>query len=218
MGKSTTATENQVLELKPINLQYAKITIAGDGDLVLNKMNDVVAKQLTDIRKDKAKDLEKPNEWEEIITSMHWLNGKPNTFTEKSLAHCLNPKNNAPCITAFGLKKSFGDAVVRNEIDKYKTKFDNGMNIIAEGGLIPISFTDHFIDEKLMSPMKGRPVLVRLNRFSGWKATFEIGYTGQVYSLEQIINIINLAGFGLGIGSGRTSGYGRYHVINVEEA
>lgn len=218
MGKSTTATENQVLELKPINLQYAKITIAGDGDIVLNKMNDVVAKQLTDIRKDKAKDLDKPNEWEEIITSMHWLNGKPNTFTEKSLAHCLNPKNNAPCITAFGLKKSFGDAVVRNEIDKYKTKFDNGMNIIAEGGLIPIKFTEHFIDEKLMSPMKGRPVLVRLNRFSGWEATFTIGYTGQVYSLEQIINIINLAGFGLGIGSGRTSGYGRYHVINAEAA
>ena len=36
-----------------------------------------------------------------------------------------------------------------------------------------------------------------------------------VYSLEQIINIINLAGFGLGIGSGRTSGYGRYHVEEV---
>lgn len=35
-------------------------------------------------------------------------------------------------------------------------------------------------------------------------------------SLEQIINIINLAGFGLGIGSGRSSDYGRYHVENIE--
>ena len=210
MGKE----ESKVLELKSINLQYANITIAGDGDIVLNKMNDVVSRQLIDARKDKAKDLEKSNEWEEIITSLHWFNGKPTDFSQKGLEKAL--KENAPCITAFGLKKSFGDAVVRNEIDKYKTKFDNGMNIIAKGGLIPIKFTEHFVDEKLMSPMKGKPVLVRLNRFSGWGATFTIQYTGSVYSIEQIINVINLAGFGLGIGSGRTSGYGRYHVSNVE--
>ena len=37
-----------------------------------------------------------------------------------------------------------------------------------------------------------------------------------IYSAEQIVNIINLAGFGIGIGSGRTSGYGRYHVENIE--
>jgi hypothetical protein len=67
-----------------------------------------------------------------------------------------------------------------------------------------------------MSPKKGAPVLVHLNRFSGWSATFDVSYVDSVYSLEQIVNIINLAGFGLGIGSGRSSGYGRYHVENVE--
>lgn len=212
MGKK----EDEVIELKPINIQFMDVTIEGDGDIVLNKMNDVCAKSLIDIRKDKAKDTEKPNMWEEVITSLHWFNGKPETFTEESLAQCLDPRNNAPCITAFGLKKSFGDAVVRNEIATYATKFHNGMNIIAKGGLIPITFAEHYIDEKLMSPQKGRPVLVRLNRFSGWKATFTVQYTGMVYSAEQIINIINMAGFGLGIGSGRSSGYGRYHVSDVK--
>lgn len=212
MGKK----EEEVIELKPINIQFMDVTIEGDGDIVLNKMNDVCAKSLIDIRKDKAKDTEKPNMWEEVITSLHWFNGKPETFTEEILAQCLDPKNNAPCITAFGLKKSFGDAVVRNEIATYATKFHNGMNIIAKGGLIPITFAEHYIDEKLMSPQKGRPVLVRLNRFSGWKATFTVQYTGMVYSAEQIINIINMAGFGLGIGSGRSSGYGRYHVSDVK--
>lgn len=37
-----------------------------------------------------------------------------------------------------------------------------------------------------------------------------------VYSLDQIVNIINLAGFGIGIGSGRTSGYGRFQVVGVK--
>ena len=205
--------KTEVIEIKPLNIKTAEITIVGDGDLILNKMNDVSARQLTDQRKNKAKDMEVPNEWEQIITALHWRDGKPTDFSEQGLIDAL--KNNAPCITAFGLKKSFGEAVVRNEIDKFKTKFDTSVNIIAKGNLVPIKFTEHYIDEKLMSPVRGKPVLVRMNRFSGWSAEFTIQFTENVYSLEQIINIINLAGFGLGIGSGRTSGYGRYHVEEV---
>lgn len=206
--------KESVIELKPLGNKFIEVTIAGDGDIILNKMNDVVSKQLIDKRKDKAKDTTKPNVWEEIITSMHWLNGKPEVFTEESLIEAL--QTNAPCITGFGLKKSFGDAVVRNEIDKYKTKFDANVNIVTSGGLVPITFTEHYVDEKLMSPQKGSPVLVHLNRFGGWKATFVISYMENVYSAEQIINIINLSGFGIGIGSGRTSGFGRYHVESVK--
>lgn len=208
-GKKT-----EVIELKEINVKMAKITICGDGDLVLNKMNDVTARQLIDARKNKAKDTSVKNVWEEIITSIHWYKGKPTDFSEEGLLDAL--KNNAPCITAFGLKESFGNAVVRHNVDTYSTKFMAGVNIPAVGGLIPIEFAEHYIDEKLMSPKKSAPVLVHLNRFSGWKATFEISYVESIYSLEQIVNIINLAGFGIGIGSGRSSGYGRYHVENVE--
>lgn len=207
------ARKEETIELKPLSPKTVDVTIIGDGDLVLNKMNDVTVRNLTNQRKNKAKDIEPSNIWEEIITSMHWLAGKPTDFSEEGLREAL--RNNAPCITSFGLKKSFGDAVVRNEIDKYKTKFDSNVNIIAPGGLIPIKYTEYHIDEKLMSPKKGSPVLVRLNRFSGWSATFTLSYTDNVYSLEQILNIINLAGFGGGIGSGRSSGYGRYHIESI---
>lgn len=207
------ATE-KIIEIQPINVIHAQITIEGDGDLVLNKMNAPTIRQLTDARKDRAKKLEKPNEWEQIITAMHWRDGTPTDFSEEGLRNAL--QHNAPCISSFGLKKSFGQAVVRNGLDKYSTKFDAGVNIVASGGLVPITFTEHYIDEKLMSPKRGAPVLARLNRFAGWKATFEIACVETAYSLESVTNIINLAGFGLGIGSGRSSGYGRYHVIDVK--
>lgn len=207
-------TDSETVTLKAISPKSVKVRIVGDSDLVLNKMNDVTRRDLIDKRKDKAKNLEKPNEWEQIITSMHWYKGTPTDFSEEGLRKAF--VNNAPCISAFGLRKSFGDAVVRNEIDKYKTKFDASVNIITRGNLIPITFAEHYIDEKLMSPKLGSPVLVRLNRFVGWSAEVEISYLDTVYSLEQIINIINLAGFGLGIGSGRSSGYGRYHVESIE--
>lgn len=198
------------VELKQIKVNEATITIVGDTDLVLNKMSDPVARALTDQRKDKGKGTAKPNEWEIIMTAMHWRDGKPTDFSEEGLKRAL--VENAPCISAFGLKKSFGDAVVRNAIDKYATKLMASVNVLAQGNLVPIKFTEHYIDEKLMSPKKGAPVLARLNRFTGWSADIKISYVENAYSLDQILEIINLAGFGIGIGSGRSSGYGRYHV------
>lgn len=210
-----TKKNEQVIELKPINPKTITVTIEGTSDLVLNKMNDPTAKALTDARKDKAKNLEKPNEWEQIITAIHWLKGKPTDMSEAGLQEAL--VNNAPCITAFGLKKSFADAVVRNEISQYATKFNASVNVIGQGdNLVPIKFAEYHIDEKLMSPKKGAPVLVHLSRFSGWTADITISFMDTVYSEEQILNIINLAGFGLGIGSGRSSGYGRYKVVGVK--
>lgn len=209
------ARDKEIIELKALMPKVATISIAGDSDLILNKMNDISTRMLVDQRKDKAKTLEKPNKWEQIITSIHWLNGKPVEFSENTLQEKL--QSDVPCISGFGLKKSFEQAVVRNEIDSYSTKFSASMNIIGRGdNLIPIHFSEHHVDEKLMSPKRGAPILVYLNRFSGWSAEFQISYLETTYSLEQIVNIINLAGFGLGIGSGRTSGYGRYHVTNVQ--
>lgn len=209
-----------VKELKLDNwsakVKTAQIFIEGDGDLVLNKMNARNSRML--LAEDRKKVREAPNMWEDIITAIHWRDPIPaqDTYTECTEEMFMRMlQENAPCISAFGLKKSFGQAVVRNEIDKYATKFDNAVNVVANKGLVPITFAEWSLDKRLMSPKKGSPVNVCLNHFGGWKADFTINYTDHVYSLEQIVNIINLAGFGLGIGSGRTSGYGRYHVVDV---
>ena len=207
------------IELKDMkdSVKHAIIEIEGDGDLVLNKMNARNTRAL--LADDRKKVKEAPNAWEDVITSLHWRDGIPTADTYKDCDEDMMKKmleNNAPCITAFGLKKSFGQAVVRNEIDKYATKIDNAINVVADKGLVPITFAEWSVDERLMSPKKGAPVVVRLNHFSGWRAKFRIDYTDNVYSLNEIVNIINLAGFGLGIGSGRSSGYGRYHVVGVE--
>lgn len=209
--------DNNTIELAHINVKSARIFIEGDSDLVLNKMNARNTRVLT--ADDRKKIREVPNKYEDIITAIHWRDGIP---TDDTYANCDAQmladmlKNNAPCITAFGLKKSFGQAVVRNEIDKYATKFDNAVNVIATKGLVPVTFAEYAIDEKLMSPKRGAPINVILSHFIGWKSEFTISYTDHVYSLEQIVNIINLSGFGLGIGSGRSSGYGRYHVVDVK--
>jgi len=197
-------------------IKHMIVKIEGDGDLVLNKMNARNERMLK--APDRKTIKEVPNMWEDIITSIHWRDpiNKGNLYetANEEMMHELI-QTNAPCITAFGLKKSFGDAVVRNEIDKYKTKLDNALNVIAQNGLIPIQFESWSYDTRLMSPKKGSPLTVYLNHFHHWSAEFQIDYLDHVYSRDQILNFINLSGFGGGIGSGRTSGYGRYHIVGV---
>ena len=208
-----------ILEIEPIKIKHAIITIEGDGDLVLNKMNARNRRAL--IAEDRKKVREVPNPWEDIITAIHWRDDLPTTDTYKDCDEAMLKsllKDNAPCISAFGLKKSFGQAVVRNEIDKYATKVDNAVNIVAIRNLVPITFAKWTLEETLMSPKRGAPITTRLSHFSGWKAIFKMDYTDHVYSLDQLCSFINLAGFGLGIGSGRTSGYGRYHLVDVMQA
>lgn len=221
MSKTTTKKPENTIELIPMNVKYATVTIVGEGDLVLNKMNASNARTLLceDRKKQALWESQHKNKWEDIITSIHWRDGIP---CEDTNAECNEEMfykmlaENAPCITAFGLKKSWGQAVVQNEIDKYSTKFNNAVNIIATGGLVPIKFAEWRLDERLMSPKRGAPVTTRLNHFVGWSAEVKISFTDHVYSADEIVNIINCAGFGLGIGSGRSSGYGRYSVSNVE--
>lgn len=212
--------DKNIIELKPIPVSHATIYIEGDSDLVLNCMNARNTRTLVNKQNgEKTSNTDAPNPWEDIITSIHWYKPLAIDDTFKSCDKTLYSKllkDNNPCITAFGLKKSFCDSVVRNQIDTYSTKFANAVNVLGDRGLIPITFAEASIDERLMSPKKGSPVLTRLNHFSGWKAKFDIRYTENVYSLQEIADIINYAGFGLGIGSGRSSGYGRYHIVDIK--
>lgn len=210
--------KEKILELKPIEVKNAQIFIVGDSDLILNKVNARYERELREIDNGNKTVKETPNVWEDIITSVKWNIPYPVSDTYREMdeqTYYYMLEHGKPCISSYGLWKSIGDAVVRNEIDTYATKIKNAVNIIAKDNSIPISFTEAAVDNRVMPLKKGGHTMTKLNRFSGWSCDFTIRYTENVYTLNQIINFINLAGFGLGIGSGRSSGYGRYHVVDV---
>lgn len=211
--------KSQTIELKNIEVKNAQVFIVGDSDLILNKVNARYERELRDIDMGNKTVKETPNMWEDIITAVKWNIPYPMEDTYKEMdeeTYRYMIQNGKPCISSYGLWKSIGDAVVRNEIDTYATKIKNAVNIIATDNSIPIDFSEAFVDSRVMPLKKGGHTITKLNRFTGWSCNFTIRYTENVYTLNQIINFINLAGFGLGIGSGRSSGYGRYHVVDVK--
>ena len=211
--------KSQTIELKQIEVKNAQVFIVGDSDLILNKVNARYERELRDIDTGAKTVKETPNMWEDIITAVKWSIPYPVEDTYKDMdeeTYRYMIKNGKPCISSYGLWKSIGDAVVRNEIDTYATKVKNAVNIIAKDNSIPIEFSEAYVDSRVMPLKKGGHTITKLNRFTGWSCKFTLRYTENVYTLNQIINFINLAGFGLGIGSGRSSGYGRYHVVDVK--
>lgn len=211
--------KTEQIELIAIEPQSMTITLTGTSDLVLNQMNAVNRRALTTERENKTKEVKKVDtKWEQIITAIHWedpLNEEHTEFSEETMHKLL--KDNKPCISAFGLKQSFKQAVTRNGVSTYSTEFDATVNVVApKNGMFPIIFSEWAVDSRLMSPKRGAPVLCHLNHFIGWSCDIRVDFLTSAYSRDQIVNIINLAGFGIGIGSGRSSGYGRYKVTNVQ--
>ena len=206
-----------------IDRKFATIYIEGDSDLILNKTNNAAIRTLTadDGKKQRKWEQDHRNVWEQIITAIHWYDpigfgiDETNSICDEEMMHRLL-KENTPCIPAFAFHKTLSDAVVRNGIEKNKTKIEDDNNIIVPRGFCKVEITEWSFEELLMSPKSGSPVRVALNHFSGWRTSFGISYTESVYTLDNMVNFFNLAGFGLGIGSGRTSGYGRYHVADVK--
>lgn len=211
--------KHETVELKPIEVKNARVFIVGDSDLILNKVNARYERELREIDNGGKTVKENPNVWEDIITAVRWTIPYPVKDTYKEMdedTYRYMVEHGKPCISSFGLWKSIGEAVVKNEIDTYSTKIKNAVSILANDNSIPVDFAEAYVDSRVMPLKKGGHTITKLNRFTGWKCDFLIRYTENVYTLNQIINFINLAGFGLGIGSGRSSGYGRYHVVDVK--
>lgn len=211
--------KEQVITIRPIEVKYATVFVEGDSELILNKMNARQRRRIIAEQTGTKVIDEVPNFWEDAITAIHWDIPIPvkDTYkecTEETMKYML--ENGKPQISTFGFRASLGDAVVRNKIDQYGTKIKNAVN--AVNPYEPITYVNHYIAEEVINlpGKKSSKMVVYLNHFTGWRSQFHISYTENVFSLEQIINIINMAGFGIGIGSGRPNGYGRYHVVDVK--
>lgn len=210
-------TETKEIQNK-INFATTTITIAGDSDLILNKMRDSTTQELADKQEGKVQGTKKAvNMYEHLVGSIHWLKGEETNYTEEGWKNAL--QNNVPGYPSSGMKKALCDAVVRVLGETYSTKFNANVQILDS--FLPIEFESSSYDKSLFSPQRGSPVLCYRNVFRNWKTSFTIKYIPDNYSLDQIIEVINCAGFACGIGSHRPSSKGgsngMFHVVSVEE-
>lgn len=220
MAKASATQQSEVIHLfdPQKDLLTAKIKIAGDSPLMLNKYTRGTLKDLTDTQTGKAKKGRKDvQKYYEIIERIHWLNPLPAeediVYDAETLDDLL--ENNKPCVTGVSLWKAVLSTIVRCGFDTYSTKAKATFRVVDD--LVPISFSKMTISEQIVPSKTGqKPILTYRPVFYDWQTEFMIRFTTDIYSTEQILAFINQAGFSNGIGTCRpgTSGtFGMFHII-----
>lgn len=221
--------KTEVITLNPIQTSRFTVCIEGDSDLILCKK--ARSFELSEMFKQShpkgtqiPAELSQPyNVWEKLITSIHWE--KPITFHDEDWSLYSEEEwndymtNNRPLILgkAFqdSLKEAFISCGFKESTGKAGTDFRRTISISPKN---PIKYSGVRSDEHLAkaNDMKGTNVLTQANVFSGWKCEIPVVSLESAFPKQTIIELFNMAGTFIGIGSRRGEGFGRYHVTEVK--
>lgn len=136
---------------------------------------------------------------------------------EKVKAKLYLTKDEKPGILA----RAFYNSMIRASSYIFEVK-NGGMRNIKEGitvrgDVLPLDFSKQSVVTHWgrTSGMKGSPRKIMRNQFEDWSVELTIEYNKSNLSAEQIINVLDWAGFHIGVGGFRkekTGNYGSFHV------
>ena len=205
------------ITLKPIQIKEVEITIEGISPLIVNNFNEKSRKQILDTQMKKAKEKETRNPIEDGMRALYWLTPMPKEFTQESFDKAL--KEGARFgFPAKGIKASIVSGAYRNKLTPDKVSLYGAFLIPEE--LIEIKYDELKIREDYVRIAHGGTDVRFRPEFDNWSMTFKMRYNENAYSLEQILNFINLGGFSCGLGEMRTEkggNNGSYQVKSKEE-
>lgn len=193
--------------VKPIDIKEVEITIIGTSPLIVNNFNEKSRRQILDAQQKKTKEKTIRNEVEDFMRACYWLTPMPKEFTKESFDKAL--KEGARFgFPAKGIKASIVSGAFRNKMTPDKVSLQGSFIIPEE--LVEISYDELIMREDYVRIARGGTDVRFRPEFRGWSMKFKMMYNENAYSLEQIINFINLGGFSCGLGEMRTEKGGNF--------
>lgn len=236
--------KTEIVEIKPLDIQHITVKIVGDSPLIMHAWaakakREILQKELN-LTKTKAREEKSP--LDDFASSMYWLTPMPEEITNESIGEALN--NGARFgfpVTAF--KQASISAAYRSGWTKDKMSLRGVMFIEPDangyyGGDLEISFDKKRIDiipnqfksEPMVEIHSDPPVMVEhmvkvgmgaadiryRGEFRNWWASLKLSFNANAgYTVEQLVNIINIGGYVCGVGEWRPERDGQngmYHV------
>lgn len=212
------ATASEILEIRPIEIQMAKIRIVGDTPLIMHAWSEKAKREMLEkqmkVTKTTAKTAKNPVE--DFIRSMYWLTDMPTEMTMEAFEKAIDAgaKFGFP-ITAF--KQAAISAAYRMGWAKDKMSLRGAFFIEGdENQMLEIKSDKPEMREDMVKVGMGTADIRYRGEFQNWYAdmTIKFNANGQ-YTLEQIINIINAGGYVCGVGEWRPERDGQYGMFHV---
>lgn len=221
--------EKGIIEIKPIRVSKAQITIVGDTPLIIHNWSEKAKKEMLDSqtknkKEKKAKDIRDP--FAEFLDALYWITPKPEESTPEAFEEAI--RNGAKFgFPMTAIKQAALSACYRAGLIPNQTGMKCAFYLNAVDGINPGSGTELAVIESDEPPVL-REDMVKIGgiqkvadlryrpAFMNWKirmtiSLIEVG----TFTMESIVNAINMGGFMNGIGEWRMErdgDFGRFHV------
>jgi hypothetical protein len=194
-------TKEVVAEIPPINIETATIQLVGDSPLICHAWSDKAKKQMLDKQMKKAAQAKAAKDPEqEYRDSLYPV-----------------PGGRGYGFPAVAFKAAAVDAC-SHVSNMTKVEARGAFHIIGE--LVPIEGAPAMREDMVRLSGVGAPADIRYRgEFKTWNVMFTVRYNANVISLEQLLNLFNIAGFAIGVGEWRPQkdgSYGMFHVATQE--
>lgn len=213
---ATKKTE-EIVEIRPLDNKQVKVQIIGDTPLIVHAWSDKAKKMMLEaqqkVTKTKAKDIRDP--YDEFINSMYWLTEKPESTVEafeQAVANDAKWGFPVGAIKMAGNSAAYRAGWVKNQMQLRGSYF-----LKTEwGDMAEIKGDAPIIREDMVRIGMGSADLRYRAEFRNWSMEMILEYnaSGEL-TLEQILNVMNLGGYSVGIGEWRPEkdgDFGRYHI------
>lgn len=200
-----------VIELPKLAIHRMRIRLIGDSALITHRWSEKAKKQMLDKQMKKAKAAKEAKDpFRDFVEALYWLSPMPETPT---WADVEAGRFGFPSI---GFKAAAVDAC--SHVDGItKVEARGAFHIIGE--FVEIDGTPTMREDMTRVGM-GTADLRYRPQFLPWSCAFDVRFNANVLSAEQIVNLFNTAGFGIGVGEWRPQrdgGFGMFHVATEGE-
>ena len=228
------AETQNIITIKPIKLQKARITLVGDTPLIIHSWSEKAKKEMLaaqqKAKKDKkAMDIRDP--FAEFMDACYWITPEPEEKTpeafEKAVAEGAKFGFKTIAIKLAALSACYRAGIIPNQTGMKSCFYINAVDgVYHETGeeLAVIRSDDPPIFREDMVRIGGINKTADLRyrpAFKNWKIDLMVTLIDVgTFTMESIINAINLGGYMNGIGEWRMErdgDFGRFHVELTEE-
>lgn len=196
--------EAVAVEMKKINIQRVEITLVGDSPLIVHNWAEKSKKEMLDKQMKKAKTAKAAK--------------SPEDDYEAAFYRLPDGRAGFPVIAfkaaAVAAGGRFSDGMKMTELRGAFHIEGEGVDRVSNHDLVAID-GDPSMREDCVRVGMGTADLRYRPEFRQWRVTLRIRYNADAVSLDQIVNIFNLAGFGVGVGEWRPERDGQFGMFHV---
>ena len=189
----------QKVSLKKLDIGTIKVTIVGDSPYMPEPMDMAVLEKYNKIKSKQSYTKDDISEEEKVKAKFYYTEDEQYGIPARAIYNSM--------IRASSYLFDIKQGGMRN--------IKEGVTIV--GDILPLKFKKQKVITHWgrTSGMKGSPRKIMRNAFEDWSVKVTIQFNKANLSAEQIINVLNWAGFHIGVGGFRkekTGNFGAFHI------